>query len=63
MIRQDLLAMTKGALSIDEEKDLDVLLASQIKKDFYLLSIKITTGKRRKIPEVKIRVDGNSTHL
>jgi len=34
MIRQDLLAMTKGALSIDEEKDLDVLLASQIKKRF-----------------------------
>ena len=35
MIRQDLLAMTKGALSIDEEKDLDVLLASQIKKKIF----------------------------
>jgi len=34
MIRQDLLAMTKGALSIDSEKDLDVLVASQVKKRF-----------------------------
>jgi len=34
MIRQDLAMMTKGALTINEEKDLDVLLASQIKKRF-----------------------------
>jgi len=34
MIRQDLSAMTKGELNIDSEKDLDVLVASQVKKRF-----------------------------
>ncbi len=34
MIRQDLFNMTRGALVIDEEKNLDVLVSSQLKKRF-----------------------------
>ncbi len=46
MIRQDLQSITKGALSIDTDKDLDVLVSSQAKKRFLQTPTPTNTWKK-----------------
>ncbi|MBK8601929.1 MAG: DUF4290 domain-containing protein [Saprospiraceae bacterium] len=55
MIRQDLQSITKGELSIDEDKDLDGLVSSQAKKRFLQTPTPVKSWKNKRKPPMQTK--------